>query len=101
MNWAAENGITGGVSANRFGPTQDCSRGQTMTFLWRAMGEPEPDSLASSLTDVMSGSYYYKAVLWAVENGITSGMSDTLFAPNATCSRSQIVTFLYRTYMVN
>ena len=96
VNWAAENGITGGVSANRFGPTQDCSRGQTMTFLWRAMGEPEPASRASDLTDVMTGSYYYDAVLWAMEAGITTGAGANRFAPNATVTRGQFVTFLYR-----
>ena len=67
-----------------------------MTFLWRAAGSPEPTASEMTFTDVKAGSYYYKAVLWAVENKITSGMSDTLFAPDATCSRSQIVTFLYR-----
>ena len=96
VNWAAENGITGGVSANRFGPTQDCSRGQTMTFLWRAMGEPEPASRASDLTDVMTGSYYYDAVLWAMEAGITTGAGANRFAPDATVTRGQFVTFLYR-----
>ena len=96
VNWAAENGITGGVSSTRFGPDQDCSRGQTMTFLWRAMGEPEPDSLASSLTDVMSGSYYYKAVLWAMQEGVTTGMGKNIFAPDTTVTRGQFVTFLYR-----
>ena len=96
VNWAAENGITGGVSANRFGPTQDCSRGQTMTFLWRAMGEPEPASRASDLNDVMTGSYYYDAVLWAMEAGITTGAGANRFAPDATVTRGQFVTFLYR-----
>ena len=96
VNWAAENGITGGVSSTRFGPGLDCTRGQTMTFLWRAMGEPEPDSLASSLTDVMSGSYYYKAVLWAMQEGVTTGMGKNIFAPDTTVTRGQFVTFLYR-----
>ena len=96
VNWAAENGVASGVSSTRFGPDQDCSRGQTMTFLWRAMGEPEPDSLASSLTDVMSGSYYYKAVLWAMQEGVTTGMGKNVFAPDTTVTRGQFVTFLYR-----
>ena len=96
VEWAAENGITGGVSAERFGPALDCSRGQTMTFLWRAMGEPEPESTDSALTDVKRGSYYYDAVLWAMQEGITTGMGKNLFAPDATVTRGQFVTFLYR-----
>ena len=96
VEWAAENGITGGVSANRFGPALDCSRGQTMTFLWRAMGEPEPESIDSALTDVKNGSYYYEAVLWAMQEGVTTGMGKNLFAPDATVTRGQFVTFLYR-----
>ena len=96
VNWAAENGVASGVSSTRFGPGLDCMRGQTMTFLWRAMGEPEPDSLASSLTDVMSGSYYYKAVLWAMQEGVTTGVGKNIFAPDTTVTRGQFVTFLYR-----
>ena len=96
VNWAAENGVASGVSSTRFGPGLDCTRGQTMTFLWRAMGEPEPDSLASSLTDVMSGSYYYKAVLWAMQEGVTTGVGKNVFAPDTTVTRGQFVTFLYR-----
>ncbi len=96
VEWAAENGITGGVSANRFAPGLDCTRGQTMTFLWRAMGEPEPESYDSALTDVKPGGYYYDAVLWAMEEGVTTGMGKNLFAPDATVTRGQFVTFLYR-----
>ena len=95
VKWAAENGVASGVSSTRFGPGLDCTRGQTMTFLWRAMGEPEPDSLASSLTDVMSGNYY-KAVLWAMQEGVTTGMGANRFAPDKTVTRGQFVTFLYR-----
>ena len=96
VEWAAENGITGGVSAERFGAALDCSRAQTMTFLWRAMGEPEPGSYDPALTDVKRGSYYYDAVLWAMQEGITNGMGKNLFAPDATVTRGQFVTFLYR-----
>ena len=96
VKWAAENGIASGVSSSLFGPGLDCTRGQTMTFLWRAMGEPEPESLASSLTDVMSGSYYYEAVLWAMQAGVTTGMGANRFAPDKTVTRGQFVTFLYR-----
>ncbi len=96
VKWAAENGIASGVSSTRFGPGLDCTRGQTMTFLWRAMDEPEPETLASSLTDVMSGSYYYKAVLWAMQEGVTTGVGSGLFAPDKTVTRGQFVTFLYR-----
>ena len=96
VEWAAENGITGGVSAERFGAALDCSRAQTMTFLWRAMGEPEPGSYDPALTDVKRGSYYYDAVLWAMQEGVTTGMGKNLFAPDATVTRGQFVTFLYR-----
>ena len=96
VQWAAENGITGGVSAKRFGAALDCSRAQTMTFLWRAMGEPEPESTDSALTDVKNGSYYYDAVLWAMQEGVTTGMDKNLFSPDATVTRGQFVTFLYR-----
>ena len=96
VEWAAENGITGGVSAERFGAALDCSRAQTMTFLWRAMGEPEPGSYDPALTDVKNGSYYYDAVLWAMQEGVTTGMGKNLFSPDATVTRGQFVTFLYR-----
>ena len=96
VQWAAENGITGGVGNGRFGPSLDCSRGQTMTFLWRASGEPEPDSISTDLTDVAAGSYYYEAVLWAMQEGVTTGAGGNRFAPDATVTRGQFVTFLYR-----
>ena len=94
--WAVENGVTTGVSANRFDPNGVCTRAQAVTFLWRAAGSPAPRSRTMPFTDVPAGSYYYDAVLWAVENGITKGTSDTTFSPNATCSRAQIVAFLWR-----
>ena len=94
--WAAENGITGGVDATHFAPYASCTRAQAVTFLWRAAGCPAPKSSVNPFTDVAEGSYYYDAVLWAVENGITNGTSDTTFSPNATCTRAQIVTFLWR-----
>ena len=94
--WAVENGITAGVDESHFGPNEVCSRGQVVTFLWRAAGFQEPGVTEQPFTDVVSGSYYYKAVLWAVENGITSGVSANSFAPNLTCTRGQVVTFLYR-----
>ena len=96
VKWAVKNGITTGVGNDLFAPEQPCTRAQIVTFLWRAAGSPEPTASEMTFTDVKADSYYDKAVLWAVENKITSGMSDTLFAPDATCSRSQIVTFLYR-----
>ena len=96
VKWAVDKGITNGLSDTMFGPYESCTRAQIVTFLWRAAGSPEPTASEMTFTDVKADSYYYKAVLWAVENKITSGMSDTLFAPDATCSRSQIVTFLYR-----
>ena len=94
--WAVENGVTTGVSASRFDPNGVCTRAQAVTFLWRAAGSPAPRSRTVPFTDVPVGSYYYDAVLWAVENGITMGTSDTTFSPNMTCSRAQIVTFLWR-----
>lgn len=95
--WAVENGITNGTSAVTFSPDTACTRGQIVTFLWRAMGSPEPAGSSASFTDVSGDAYYSKAVQWAVENGITQGMSGTTFAPNATVTRSQTVTFLWRT----
>ena len=94
--WAVESGVTTGVSANRFDPNGVCTRAQAMTFLWRAAGSPAPKSRAMPFADVPAGSYYYDAVLWAVENGITKGSSNTTFSPNDTCTRAQIVSFLWR-----
>ena len=94
--WAVENGVTEGTSATTFSPDMSCTRAQMVTFLWRAAGSPEPVTTTNPFTDVNSGVYYYNAVLWAVEQGITSGTSATTFAPDATCTRAQTVTFLYR-----
>ena len=93
--WAAKKGITGGVDDTRFAPNATCTRAQVVTFLWRAAGSPEPESL-SSLSDVPADAYYAKAVAWALENGITTGTGNGTFTPNAVCSRGQIVTFLWR-----
>ncbi len=95
VKWAVKNGITTGVGNDLFAPEQPCTRAQIVTFLWRAAGSPEPKT-ASSFTDVPANAYYAKAVAWAVENGITNGMTATTFAPDATCTRGQSVTFLYR-----
>ena len=95
VKWAVDKGITNGLSDTMFGPYESCTRAQIVTFLWRAAGSPEPKT-ASSFTDVPVSTYYAKAVAWAVENGITNGMTATTFAPNATCTRGQSVTFLYR-----
>ena len=94
--WAVKKGITSGTSATTFDPDGNCTRAQAVTFLWRAAGSPEPKSAAMPFTDVPAGSYFEKAVLWAVENGITKGTSDTTFTPDASCTRAQIVTFLWR-----
>ena len=94
--WAARNGITSGTDAVHFSPEQPCTRAQIVTFLWRAAGAPEPKGTAASLTDVVSGSYYEKAVAWAIENGITTGTGDGEFSPDDTCTRAQAVTFLAR-----
>ena len=94
--WAVENNVTSGVSATSFAPNASCTRGQMVTFLWRANGSPEPKSTATSFTDVKSGAYYEKAVAWAVENNVTTGTSATTFSPGATVTRGQSVTFLWR-----
>jgi len=94
--WAVSKNVTTGTSPTTFSPSNPCTRAQVVTFLWRAAGEPKPTKSDNPFTDVPSGQYYYDAVLWAVENEITTGMSATSFAPNATCTRAQIVTFLYR-----
>ena len=94
--WAVDKGITTGTSATTFDPNGICTRAQAVTFLWRAAGSPAAKSAVMPFTDVKAGSYYYDAVLWAVENGITKGTSDTMFSPDATCTRAQIVTFLWR-----
>jgi hypothetical protein len=94
--WAVENGITAGVDAIHFGPEQACTRGQVVTFLWRACGKPEAAAQEHPFADLKETAYYYDAVLWAVENGITAGYGAVTFAPNLTCTRGQIVTFLYR-----
>ena len=96
VDWAVENGITKGTDDTHFSPDGICTRAQAVTFLWRAAGSPEPETRAMPFTDVPVGSYYYDAVLWAVENGITKGTSDTTFTPNMTCTRAQIVAFLWR-----
>ncbi len=96
VKWAVKNGITTGVGNNLFAPEQPCTRAQIVTFLWRAAGSPEPKGAASGMTDVVSGSYYEKAVAWAIENGITTGTTTSTFSPDATCTRAQAVTFLAR-----
>ena len=95
VEWAAERNITGGVGNGRFGAYDGCTRAQVVTFLWAASGRPEPKSSENPFTDVASDAWYAKPVLWAVENGITTGVSDTEFGPDRTCTRAQIVTFLY------
>ena len=95
VKWAASEGITGGIGNNLFAPGLPCTRGQIVTFLWRAAGSPAPKSM-SSFADVPADAYYAKAVAWAVENGITGGTGNGKFSPDATCTRAQAVTFLYR-----
>ena len=96
VKWAVKNGITTGVGSDLFAPGQPCTRAQIVTFLWRAAGSPEPKGTAAGMTDVISGSYYEKAVAWAIENGVTTGTTATTFSPDATCTRAQAVTFLAR-----
>ena len=94
--WANENAITTGISATEFGPNASCNRAQVVTFLWRAAGSPEPTVTENPFVDVEAGSFYEKAVLWAVEKGITTGTDGTHFSPNMSCNRAQVVTFLHR-----
>ena len=94
--WAVEKGITNGMSATTFAPDATCTRGQIVTFLWRFKGETEPKSTKTDFTDVPETAFYAKAVAWAVENGVTNGMTPTTFVPGNTCTRGQVVTFLYR-----
>ena len=96
IDWAVYNGITNGTSATSFSPGQGCTRGQVVTFLWRTAGKPEPLTTVTPFTDVAAGAFYDKAVAWAVENGITNGLTPTTFAPDSKCNRGQIVTFLWR-----
>ena len=96
VRWAVNYGVTKGTSDRLFSPDAGCTRGQAVTFLWRAAGSPEPKSANGPFADVSADSYFYKAVLWAVEKGITNGTSKTEFSPGKLCTRSQIVTFLYR-----
>ena len=93
--WAYQTGVTNGTDDTHFKPGGDCTRGQVVTFLWKALGSPEPESDDNPFTDVKAGKYYYKPVLWAVENGVTKGTTATTFSPNKTCTRGQVVTFLY------
>ena len=96
VDWAVGNGITQGTDATHFAPDGICTRAQAVAFLWRAAGSPKPETRTMPFADVPAGSYYYDAVLWAVENDITKGTSDTTFSPNMTCTRAQIVAFLWR-----
>lgn len=96
VGWAVSNGITNGTTDTTFSPDKACTRAQTMTFLWRAAGCPEPRSENNPFVDVSADAYYYDAVLWAVEQGITNGTTDTTFSPDATVTRAQTMAFLWR-----
>ena len=96
IDWAVSTGVTAGTSANSFSPDAFCTRAQVMTFLWRAAGSPAPGTGESPFTDVAEDAYYRNAVLWAVENGITAGSSETTFSPGWSCTRAQVMTFLWR-----
>ncbi len=96
--WAVEEGITNGLTATTFGPYAECNRAQVVTFLWRARSKPAPASTEHPFTDVAEDQFYFQPMLWAVENGITNGLTATTFGPTSVCNRAQVVTFLYRTY---
>ena len=96
VRWALEGQITTGTSETAFSPDATCTRAQVVTFLWRASGSPEPALKDNPFADVTSDRYYYQAVLWAVEQGITTGTSAAAFSPVSGCTRGQVVTFLYR-----
>ena len=95
--WAVEQGITKGADDTHFNPNGKCTRAQVVSFIWNALGKPEPSSTDNPFVDVKESKYYYKPVLWAVEQGITKGVDATHFGPNQTCTRGQVVTFLYNT----
>ncbi|MBE6910667.1 MAG: S-layer homology domain-containing protein [Ruminococcaceae bacterium] len=94
--WAYYSGVTTGTSSTTFSPAATCTRGQVVTFLWRAMGQPEPETKKNPFVDVVPEDYFYKPVLWAVEQGITSGTSSETFSPSDTCTNAHIITFLWR-----
>ena len=94
--WAAEKGITGGISATLFGPGKVCTRAQIVTFLWRYEKSPAPENADISFTDVPDNAYYRTAVAWALEKGVTAGIGNGLFGSGNVCTRAQIVTFLYK-----
>ena len=96
VNWAVSKNITQGTGGGKFSPEDPCTRGQVVTFLWRAAGEPEPTAAFNRFSDVKEDDYFYKAVLWAIDGSITMGTSDYTFSPDAPCTRAEIVTFLYR-----
>ena len=93
--WAVENGITGGISATEFGPNNTCTRAQVVTFLYAAAGKPQLSDSDNPFTDVQSSDWFYNPVMWAVKKGVTGGISPNSFGPNNTCTRAQVVTFLY------
>ena len=94
--WAYENGVTGGTTPTTFSPASTCTRGQAATFLWRAKGSPAPRTTQNPFTDVSPNSAFYRAILWAYENGITSGASPTTFNPTGTCTYAHVLTFIWR-----
>ncbi len=94
--WAYTEGVTTGTSATKFAPEKTCTRGQVVTFLWRAMGKPEPASTENPFEDVKASDYYFKPILWAVEKGITTGTSAKRFSPDTTCTNAHILTFIWR-----
>lgn len=96
--WAVENGITKGTDATHFSPNATVTRAQFVTFLWRYAGEPAPKNMSCSFNDVDANAFYYKAVLWAVENGVTTGKTATQFAPGTTCTRCEVAAFMFRAF---
>ena len=96
VDWADLEGITEGTSPTTFSPKEKATRGETVTFLWRAAGCPEPETAENPFSDISEGDYFYKAVLWAFERGITIGTGDGTFSPEDTVTRAQMATFLYR-----
>ena len=98
VDWAVNNNVTAGIGNNQFGPNQSCTRAQTMTFLWRAHGSPEPKNIASgtAFSDVNANDYFAKPIAWAVENGITAGIGNNQFGSNQKCTRGQVMTFIWR-----
>lgn len=96
ISWGSRNGIVNGLKPDKFGTQESCTRGQIVTFIWRTLGNQKAENKTTTFTDIVKDSYYYDAVLWAVEAGVVKGLTDTTFGPEQTCTRAELATFIYR-----